>query len=219
MKRCLLAIFSVVLAGCSSYKFEGFLDSKLAAQTCPELTGQYAIREVKANIVGNEYFQLAFDQKELTAADLIRVKPGVFSAVDGAQDCESAIDISVFAESEEYSKTWTILVPYAVTLCVFPAWLDCEDVYTVKVVLERNGEKRVGKIPMRLTTDSKFTFYSPIGLISYDTDRNAESSRADEEVNIMQTLSARANDCRRIVFVETLANAVEICLRQMEGAK
>ena len=213
----LLAAF--VFTGCCSYKFEGFLDNKLAAQTCPKLARQYVIKEVNAKIIGNDYYHIGFADKELSAADLIRAKPEVFLNREAAQNGESAVSISVFSESEEYSKTWTILVPYAVTLCVFPAWLDCEDVYTVKVVMERDGKKQTVKTPMRLTTNSKFTGYSPIGLIPYDTDQDAEASRADEEFGLMQTLSERAKNYRRMVFVETLANAVEICLRQMEGAR
>ena len=218
MKRLWSILISALLSGgCASWRFDGQVDNWSSFDQDLAVAKKYTIASLNMKIGNNEYYSLAFGKRPMARHDLCRQRPDVFSL---ATTTDSAnVTISVFDEKEEYSKMWTILVPYAVSLCILPAYLDCEDVYDVKVELEDHGERRVARFKMRLDTESKFTAYSPIGLIAYPQRDNRASHRSNEEVGLMQIIGDQAKRDRRDVFVETLTQGVVAMLKRLENMK
>ena len=213
----IVLILALLSAGCASWRFDGQIDNWNTSNQELGVAKKYTIVSLNMKIGNNEYYSLAFGKRPMARLDLCRQRPDVFSL---ATEPNSAnVTISVFDEKEEYSKMWTILVPYAISLCILPACLDCEDVYDVKVELDDRGEKKVARFKMRLDTASKFTGCSPIGLIAYPQRDNRASHRSSEEVGLMQTLSDQAKRDRREVFVETLSHGVVVALKRLESMK
>lgn len=210
-------ILALLSAGCASWRFDGQVDNWNTSNQELVVVKKYTIASLNMKIGNNEYYSLAFGKRPMARLDLCRQRPDVFSLV--TEPDSANVTISVFDEKEEYSNVWTIFVPYAVSLCILPAWLDCEDVYDVKVELEDRGERRATRFKMRLDTASKFTGYSPIGLIAYPQRDNRVSHRSNEDVGLMQTLGDQAKRDRREVFVETLAHGVVVALKRLEGMK
>ena len=89
----------------------------------------------------------------------------------------------------------------------------------MKIELESPGEKRVARFKMRIDTASKFTGYSPIGLIAYQQRDNRVSHRSGKEVGLTAILDDQAKRDRRDVFVETLAHGVVAALKRLESMK
>ena len=220
MKKCVCILLSIiVIEGCSSWKFEGHLDNGGTSKPTAALRERYAISALDMKISANEYYSLAFGKNPVSCDDLVRCRPDVFVSIPAGESHPNAVRISVFDQAEEYSKIWTLLVPYAVSLCILPTWLDCVDIYEVKVVKGDCDDRRIARFRMIIDTESKVTGNSPIGLISYAKSENSVSCRAHETVGIMQILCDQARRDRREVFLETLAYGVVQSLSEMEEKK
>jgi hypothetical protein len=213
----ILLLLALLSAGCASWRFDGQVDNCDTSNRELVVEKKYTIASLNMKIANNEYYSLAFGKMPIGRLDLCHRRPDVFSLI--AKPESAKVTISVFDEKEEYSKTWTILVPYAASLCVLPAYLDCEDIYDVKIELESPGEKRVARFKMRIDTASKFTGYSPIGLIAYQQRDNRVSHRSGKEVGLTAILDDQAKRDRRDVFVETLAHGVVAALKRLESMK
>ena len=214
----LLAFSALVLAhGCTSWKFEGQTDNCSHESGSATVRRKYFVRAFDVKIGSNEYNQLAFGKNPPSIVDLCLCRPDVFES--SAEGGDGSLSVSVYNEKEEYSKVWTLLVPYAVSLCILPAFLDCEDVYSVKVVMtDQNGKKQTTHFKMQIDTASKTSVYSPIGLIPYDRSPDCVAFRANAELGF-GTLSDKAKRDRREVFLETVAYGTVAAIRMMEAGR
>lgn len=206
-----------LLHGCTSWKFEGQTDNRSNASGAATVRRKYFVRSFDVKIGSNEYNQLAFGKNPPSVVDLCRCRPDVFES--SAEGDGESLSVSVYNEKEEYSKFWTLLVPYMASFCILPAFLDCEDVYSVKVVMtDRDGKKQTTHFKMQIDTASKASGFSPIGLIPYSRSPDCVVFRANEELGI-GTLSDQAKRDRREVFLETVAYGVVAAIQMMEAGK
>ena len=214
-----MAIFGIVFfQGCCSWKFEGQVDNRSHESGDATARHKYVVKSFDVKIGTHEYNQLAFAKDPPSIADLCRCRPDVFESASDSSG--GTLSISVYNEKEEYSKFWTLLVPYMVSFCILPAVLDCEDLYSVKVVMtDKGGRKQTTHFKMQIDTASKFTFFFPIGLIPYERSADRVACRANETLGLTQTLCDQARRDRRDVFLETVAYGVVAAVKMMEAGK
>ena len=208
----------ILLGGCCSWKFEGQVDNRSHGSGEAMVSRKYVVKSFDVKIGTHEYNQLAFGKNPPSIVDLCRCRPDVFESFNKGGG--ETLSISVYNEKEEYSKLWTLLVPYMVSFCILPAVLDCEDLYSVKVIMtDKDGRSKTAHFKMQIDTSSKFTGNSPIGLISYDRSPNCVAFRANENFGFAQTLCDQAKRDRRDVFLETVAYGVVAAVKMMEAGK
>ena len=209
----------LIFTGCCSWKFEGQVDNRSHASGEATVRRKYVLKSFDVKIGTHEYNQLAFGKTPPTVVDLCRCRPDVFESLGEDRDY-GTLNISVYNEKEEYSKFWTILFPYMVSFGILPAGLDCEDLYSVKVVMtDKDGHSGTVRFKMQIDTASKFTFILPIGLIPFEKSPDCATFRANETLGLTQTLCDQARRDRREVFLETVAYGAVAAVRMLEAGK
>ena len=206
------------LGGCCSWKFEGQVDNRSHDSGEATVRRKYVVKAFDVKIGSHEYNQLAFGKNPPSIADLCRCRPDVFESFN--EGGGESLSVSVYNEKEEYSKLWTLLVPYMVSFGILPTVLECEDLYSVKVVMtDKGGRSRTVHFKMQIDTTSKFTFFFPIGLIPYDRSPDCIAYRGNEIFGITQTLCDQARSDRREVFLESVAYGTVAAVKMLEAGK
>ncbi|MBR4171440.1 MAG: SHOCT domain-containing protein [Kiritimatiellae bacterium] len=225
----LLILLVTVCCGCSSYRFQGTVhDPAFVTGARPQ--GKYRIAKFKMTVpkmsgsfrhVDDPFAapdpwsipQVSYKKKtELIICDLEQFIPSMFSSDNRAEP----VEIQITSAGDEKSNMFSIIVPYLISLGIFPGWMGTSTRCDVIVTLARDRNLS-RKFSIEYRSDMKLSF-SPIGLIPYNP-VPAPSFRTG--VGIMAAPHINERSCRdsQDVFCETLAMGIAACLTDMERGR
>jgi hypothetical protein len=146
--------------------------------------------------------------------NLMQKYPSVFS-----HDTASIpLNVDIVGRSESKTGAWSIFCPYIVSLGILPAWTTTSN--QCDVIVTRGNDKNSQQIcSIDFQSKNKLTVFSPIGLIAYEPELGAISSRTGEGLMKAPHLGDDCLNDLQVVFTETLAAAIVTCIKNMESVE
>ena len=225
IKRLKSAVFGMVLlalAGCLSYKHEGFLDATTSDVPVGLLKG-YSVRRLSVNFYNDETLfkpgrflvnktsemkSIVNIVSEMNRKEMVRMMgnryPEIIKNSQGVP-----IDIIIKLKSENFNLS---LVWYFATLGILPrsstCFTDCEIIVST--------DRWRGSQKLRLRSESALTVYSPVGVFALDEpDEQAVSKNKDWRFILIPNFRSLTKSMRT-VFAETLADTVVHIIKTAE---
>lgn len=215
IKSVTIGIISLVLAGCWSYKHEGFLDVTTPEVPVGVLNGYYVRRfSVCWGEYGfSDYFMYGKERlesiskmdKENVSQIMVNRYPEIIKNSQGIP-----IDIIVNLRSENFdlSIAW-----YLATMGILPGCSTCATDCEIIVSTDRWR----GSQNLRFRSESAVTACSPLALCALEEpDKLAVSKHKDWLLNLFPGDIQKSNKSMRAVFAETLADTVVHIIKTAE---
>jgi len=217
--RVAWAVILLCGMGCTSYRVCGHAGS--ATTTNPGLRRTYRLQRIDVrNVSSNPMVvwtaEFAFAKTPISAYERLvtRSRPDVF-----AERPDSVpISVEVSLRNSEGSLGWTILVPYLVTLGIFPAQVQYDDTCDVTV-------RRLDVPYFTPAATFKFqhrvmvTAFSPIGLGGFEPDPTVTAERSGNGIMAQPEINMTVRNNIAEALAETMAATIVESLRQMEAAE
>lgn len=217
IKSVTISIISLVLAGCWSYKHEGFLDA-----TTPDvpnsLLKEYYVRRFSVNYQSSVMSNFSFIWNARNIATLMSEKDkdkvvDVFKKrypdlIKSSEGCPIDIVIKLRSNEEDVSVGW-----YFVSLGIFSAKSrsvnDCEIVVS--------SDRWRGSQSMKLSSEDAISKSSPFAFFEVDEPKGyAVSKNKDWESLLFMADIEKISKSMKNVFAETLADTVVHIIKTAE---
>ena len=216
MRRISIMI-SLLLAGCWSYKHEGFLDATTPDVPNGLLKGYY-VRRFSTNYESSDMNNFSFIWNARNIATLMSEKDkdtvvDVFKKrypdlIKSSEGCPIDIVIKLRLNEEDVSVGW-----YLVSLGIFPA--NSRSVNDCEIVV--SSDRWRGTQSMRLSSEDAISKSSPFAFFEVDEPKGyAVSKNKDWESLLFMADFEKISKSMKSVFAETLADTVVHIIKTAE---
>ena len=205
--------------GCTSYKVCGHAHA--SGGTSTNLKRTYRLQQINVRNVSTMpaiiwTTEFAFAKTPASAYERLvtRSRSDVFA--ERPDSIPIAVDVSL--RNSEGSRGWTILVPYLVTLGIFPAQIQYDDTCDVTV---RRLDTAIFAPGASFTFQHRMmvTAFSPIGLGGFEPDPTATAERSGNGIMAQPEINMTVRNNIAEALAETMAATIVDQLRQMEAAE
>ncbi len=206
-------------AGCSSYRVCGYAPGRGGTNEITKQTyrlQRIVVRNVSSmpTIVWTTEFALAKTPTSTYERLVTQKLPNVFSD----ERTSIPIEVEVSIRSSTGSLGWTILVPYLVTLGIFPAQIQYDDVCGV-VVRRLDSSVVSAEQTFNFQHKTMVTAFSPIGLGGFEPDSAATSERSGNGIMAQPEINMDVRNNIAEALAETIAATIATALQQLEAAE
>ena len=205
--------------GCTSYKVCGHAHASGATSTNLKRTYRLQridVRNVSAMPAILWTTEFAFAKTPISAYERLvtRSRPEVFA--ERPDSVPISVEVSLL--NSEGSLGWTILVPYLVTLGIFPAQIQYDD--TCRVTVRRlDAPYSAPDATFTFQHKMQVTAFSPIGLGGFEPDPTATAERSGNGILAQPEINMTVRNNIAEALAETMATTIVESLRQMEAAE
>ena len=210
----LVVMVGVFLCGCSSYRFQGHVEKNTSmSEPCvmKYWIGPVVVRVDRQTVVFEEGRWDGQNINEVRIRrDAIKLNPNLFTRY--GEGIPLSVTIRVYSEHE---KDECSAFPYFMTLGVCPMRIGGSNRCEITVAIE--GAQDISQSCIfQFRNDLKMSALSPLGLVAFDSVPEATSCRRGGGLMTAPLISVKCGQDWEAVFVETLVDGIDVCVREIE---